>query len=126
MTAALRALELSDRFPPEEKYGWRSQVHRSAPSVCANVAEAWRKRRYIPNFISKLTDAEAEAGETQVWMELAWRRGHISKEEFEDIFRQYETVLAQLVLFEESRKSWRGTLRILAFLGTFGLIIMLL
>jgi four helix bundle protein len=126
MTAALRALELSDRFPPEERFGWRSQVHRCAPSACANVAEAWRKRRYIPHFISKLTDAEAEAAETQVWMELAWRRGHISEEEFQDIFAQYEVVLSQLVLFEESRKSWKGTLRILAFLAPFALIIMLL
>lgn len=125
MAAALRALELADRFPAEEKFGWRSQVHRCAPSPCANIAEAWRKRRYVKHFVSKLTDAEAEAGETQVWMELAWRRGYISKEEFDDVFDQYEKVLAQLVLFEESCKASRGATLIIAILVPFALILML-
>ena len=107
MTAAIRALELAGRFPEEEKYRSRSQVHGSAPSVCANIAEAWRKRRYKPHFVSKLTDAEAEAAETQVWMELAFRRGYITKGEFDDIFDQYEKVLGQLVLLEESTKVWQ-------------------
>src|SRR5688572_16866465 len=113
MAAALRALELAGRFPAEEKYGWISQVHRCAPSSCANIAEAWRKRRYKPHFISKLTDAEAEAAETQVWMELAWRRGHITTEEFDDIFNQYEKVLGQLVLFERNTNSWMEKLKVL-------------
>jgi four helix bundle protein len=115
MSAALRALELSDRLPPDEKYRSKSQVHGCAPSVCANIAEAWRKRRYKPHFISKLTDAEAEAAETQVWMELGWRRGHITKEEFDDIFDQYEKVLGQLVLLEESTKGWQGKLGLVLF-----------
>ncbi|MGQ0560619.1 MAG: four helix bundle protein [Gemmatimonadota bacterium] len=106
MAAALRAVELADRFPAEEKYGWRGQVHKCAPSVCANIGEAWRKRRYKRHFVSKLTDAEAEAAETQVWMEWGWKRGYITKEEFDDIFDQYEKVLAQLVLFEESGTKW--------------------
>ena len=114
MTAALRALELADRFPPEEKFGWRSQVHRCAPSGAANIAEAWRKRRYKKHFISKLTDAEGECAETQVWMELAWRRGCITKEEFDDIFDQYEKVLAQLVLLAHSKQLWSGTMKLLA------------
>lgn len=93
MHAAVHAIELSDRFPPAEKYGWRGQARRSAPSVCANISEAWRKRRYRTHFISKLTDAEAESAETQVWMELAWRCGHITEAEFTDIFHEYEVIL---------------------------------
>ena len=116
MTACLRALELADRFPAAEKYGSQSQVRRCAPSPCANIAEAWRKRRYNKHFISKLTDAEAEAAETQVWMELAWRRGYITKDEFDDVFDQYEKVLGQLVLFEERGKDWPGMLRVLALI----------
>jgi four helix bundle protein len=104
MDAAVRALELADRFPPEEKYGWRGQTHRSAPSVCTNIAEAFRKRRYKPHFVSKLTDAEAEAAETQVWMELALRRGYIAEEEFADILDRYEKVLAQLVNLRAERQ----------------------
>jgi four helix bundle protein len=126
MSAAIRALELADRLPAEEKYRSRSQVHGSAPSVCANIAEAWRKRRYKPHFISKLTDAEAEAAETQVWMEFAWRRRHITKEEFDDIFDQYEKVLGQLVLLEESTRSWQrkmGLLLLTAVTLTFAVLL---
>jgi four helix bundle protein len=125
MSAAIRALELADRFPPEEKFGWKSQVHGSASSVCANLAEAWRKRPYQRHFVSKLTDAEAEAGETQVWMELAWRRGHISKEEFDDIFEQYEKVLAQLVMLEASSKRWPAKLGLI-LLGAISVTIAVL
>jgi four helix bundle protein len=122
MDAALRALELADRFPPEEKYAWRGQTHRSAPSVCANIAEAFRKRRYKPHFVSKLTDAEAEAAETQVWMELAFRKGCITENEFADIFGRYEKILAQLVLFEQNAKPWGITTKLLATIATIAAI----
>ena len=125
MSAAIRALELADRFPPEEKFGWTAQVHGSAPSVCANIAEAWRKRPYKRHFISKLTDAEAEAGETQVWMELAWRRGHVTKDEFDDIFDQYEKVLAQLIMLEASTKSWPAKLGLMLLTAVTMIIVLL-
>ena len=111
MDAALRAIELADRFPPEEKYGMRKQTRDSATSAPACVAEAWRKRRYKKHFTSKLTDAEAEAAETQVWMEFEFRLGLITKEEFDDIFDRYEKALAQLVLFEQDRGNWKGALK---------------
>lgn len=114
MNAAVHALDLADRFPAEEKFGWRLQVHKSAPSVCANTAEAFRKRRYKPAFVAKLTDAEAEAAETQVWMELAWRQGHITEAEFNEIFAEYEIVLGQLISFEINTPNWKDrTLRLL-------------
>jgi four helix bundle protein len=106
LDAAMYALDIADRFPREEKYGWRAQMHRSATAVCAAIAEAWRKRRYKAHFVSKLTDAEAEAAETQVWLEFAWKRGVIAESEFEIGFDKYEKVLAQLILFEESATGW--------------------
>jgi four helix bundle protein len=122
MDAAVRTLELADCFPAEEKYGWRAQVRRCAPSVCANIAEAFRKRRYKLHFVSKLTDAEAEAAETQVWMELACKRCYISKDEFEEVFERYEKVLAQLVLFEENTKRWGVRTKLLALIPFIALI----
>ena len=63
-TAAMLLFEHSKRFPKEEIYSLTDQVRRSSRSVCANLAEAWRKRRYEAAFVSKLTDSESEAAET--------------------------------------------------------------
>jgi four helix bundle protein len=59
--AALRIFEISKCFPIEERYSLTDQIRRSSRSVCANIAEAWRKMRYPNAFVSKLSDAEAEA-----------------------------------------------------------------
>jgi len=69
--AAMRIFELTKSFPREETYSLVDQIRRSSRSVCSNIAEAWRKRRYEAAFVSKLNDAEAEAAETQVWLEFA-------------------------------------------------------
>jgi len=63
---SMKIFEMSSAFPKEEKYSLTDQIRRSSRSVCANLAEAWRKRRYQAAFVSKLSDAEAEAAETQV------------------------------------------------------------
>ena len=73
MNAAMRIFELSKRFPPEERYSLTDQVRRCSRSVCANIGEAWRKRRYPAHFVSKLSDSETEAEETRVWVEIALR-----------------------------------------------------
>jgi four helix bundle protein len=72
----MQIFELSHKFPPEERYSLTDQVRRSSRSVCANLAEAWRKRRYRGAFISKLSDAEAEAAETQTWICFAHSCGY--------------------------------------------------
>src|SRR5829696_9224743 len=77
--AAMELFELSKRFPREEIYSLTDQLRRSSRSVCANLAEAWRKRRYRAAFISKLSDAEAEAAETQVWIQFAVRCGYLDR-----------------------------------------------
>jgi len=73
---------LSKSFPKDEKYSLTDQIRRSSRSVCANIAEAYRKRRYVNHFISKLTDSDAENSETNVWLEFALRCDYISEEQY--------------------------------------------
>ncbi len=65
---AMEIFELSKKFPKEEIYSMTDQIRRSSRSVCANLAEGWRKRRYEAAFSAKLSDSESEAAETQVWL----------------------------------------------------------
>lgn len=71
--AAMRIFEDSKQFPKEEIFSLTDQMRRSSRSVCANLAEAWRKRRYVASFISKINDSEGESAETQIWLEFAVR-----------------------------------------------------
>ncbi len=74
---AMEIFEISRRFPKEETYSLTDQIRRSSRSVCVNVAEAYRKRRYEKHFISKLTDSDAENAETQSWLEFAYACNYI-------------------------------------------------
>ena len=76
---------LSKSFPTEGKYSLTDQIRRSSRSVCANIAEAYRKRRYVNHFISKLTDSDAENSETNVWLEFSLKCGYISQEKYSDL-----------------------------------------
>ena len=62
---AMRIYEMTKAFPPEERYSLVDQIRRASRSVCSNLAEAWRKRRYIAVFRNKITDSMQEASETQ-------------------------------------------------------------
>lgn len=73
MNAAMDVYQLTKEFPKEEKYSLVDQIRRSSRSVPANIAEAWRKRRYHAAFVAKLNDAEGEAAETQTWVEICCR-----------------------------------------------------
>ena len=95
--AAMRIFEVTRAFPREEVYSLTDQVRRSSRSVCANLAEAWRKRRYRAAFIGKLSDAEAEAAETQVWIEFAVRCGYLDREIAAELYRSYDRILATIV-----------------------------
>lgn len=79
--AAMQIYEKSKAFPKEETFSLTDQIRRSSRSVCANLAEAWRKRRYENAFVSKLSDAESEAAETQVWIEFAVKCGYMARDE---------------------------------------------
>ncbi|MBL86213.1 MAG: diversity-generating retroelement protein bAvd family protein [Winogradskyella sp.] len=80
---AMDIYEISKSFPKEETYSLTDQIRRSSRSVCANLSEAYRKRRYPKHFISKLTDCDAENGETQTWLEFAVACKYISSKQFE-------------------------------------------
>ncbi|MEI9944903.1 MAG: four helix bundle protein [Chitinophagaceae bacterium] len=83
--------EVSKKIPPEEKYSLTDQVRRSSRSVCANLAEAYRKRRYPAHFISKLSDSETENTETQVWLDFAHDCKYLAAEMYQDLtFRNNE------------------------------------
>ena len=106
LETALRVYELSKKFPDGERYALTDQIRRSSRSVCANIAEAWRKRRYTAAFISKLSDSESEAAETQVHMEFAVRHGYIGNAEFQAIDDAYEHILGQLVRMIDHPEKW--------------------
>lgn len=103
---AMRIFEISRNFPSEERYSLTDQFRRSSRSVCANIAEAWRKRRYKAAFISKLSDAETEATETQVWCEVAHLCGYINKETFTDFDDACDHIVSQLVRMSGGADRW--------------------
>ena len=75
---AMNVYELTKEFPQEEKYMLTDQMRRSSRAVCANLAEAYRKRQYPAHFVSKLSDADAENSETIVWLEFAYALRYIA------------------------------------------------
>ena len=77
---AMEIFEATKSFPAEEKYALTSQIRRSSRSVCLNLREAWAKRRYEPHFVSKLTDCDGEANETDSSLDFAKDCGYISRE----------------------------------------------
>src|SRR6056297_4296308 len=95
--AAMRICECSRERPKEERYSLTDQIRRSSRSVCEQIAEAWRKRRYIAHFRSKLTDADSEAAETQSWLEFALRCGYITPVLFDELDTIYEHISGGLV-----------------------------
>jgi four helix bundle protein len=100
------ASELAKKLPREERFALTDQIRRSSPSVCANLAEAWRKRRYEGAFVSKLNDAEAEAAETQVHLKIALRHGYMTEEIFSELDDAYDKVIAQLVKMIDQPEHW--------------------
>jgi len=95
--AAMRIFEVSKTFPREETFSLTDQIRRSSRSVCTNIAEAWRKRRYEAAFVSKLNDAESEAAETQVWIRFAVECGYLSEELGQGLYQEYDYIIGKLV-----------------------------
>ncbi len=104
--AAMQLFALSKSFPKEETYSLTDQIRRSSRSVCANVAEAWRHSRYEAAFLSKLTQAEGEAGETQTWIAFAVRCGYLPRERGVELHTAYEAVLKLLVAMKKHPEKW--------------------
>jgi four helix bundle protein len=106
MEAAMEIFELTKQFPPEEKYSMADQIRRFSRSVCANIAEAWRKRRYQAAFIAKLSDSEGEACETQVFLEVAHRCRYVDSKTRDRLDGAYEQIIKQLVRMIEGADKW--------------------
>ena len=104
--AAMEIFRLSKKFPVEERYSLTDQIRRSSRSVCANFAEAWRKRRYKAAFIAKLSDSEAEAAETQTWLEFAVKCDYMEIEVGRRLYGTYNQVLAGLVSMINNPEPW--------------------
>jgi len=104
--AAMKIFDLTKSFPKEEKYSLTDQIRRASRSVCANIAEAFRKRRYERSFVAKLNDSEGEAGETQTWLEFSLNCGYINKDDYNFLLNEYENILGKLVVMSNQPEKW--------------------
>jgi four helix bundle protein len=103
LDAAMKIFEMSRRFPKEETYSLTDQIRRS---VCANIAEAWRKRRYEAAFVAKLNDAESEAAETQTWLEFSVRCEYLEPEIGRALYKTYDEILSMIVTMINNPRPW--------------------
>src|ERR1044072_1625648 len=106
MQNIMTIFELTKSFPGEEKFSLTDQIRRSSRSVCANIAEAWRKRRYEAAFVAKLSDAESEAAETQVHLEFAFRHRYMANAEFGSLDDAYEKIIGQVFRMIDQSQKW--------------------
>ena len=89
---AMDIFKTSKHFPQEETYSLTDQIRRSSRSVTTNMAESYRKRQYIAHFLSKVSDADMENSETQVWLDFAFACNYISEDVHRDLLRKSEEV----------------------------------
>ncbi|KYC34687.1 four helix bundle protein [Scytonema hofmannii PCC 7110] len=104
--AAMKIFEESKKFPVEERYSLTDQIRRSSRSVCANLAESWRKRMYEAAFVAKLSDCSAEAAETQTWIEFAVQCKYLDVEAGRELYKTYNSILAMLVSMIHNSDKW--------------------
>ncbi|HET8837555.1 MAG TPA: four helix bundle protein [Flavobacteriaceae bacterium] len=104
--AGMEIFHLTKAFPKEECFSLTDQIRRSSRSVSGNLAEAWRKRRYPKSFISKLSDAEGEAAETQTWLDYSLACEYISEMDHRKIYDKYDHILAMIVNMINSPEKW--------------------
>ncbi len=104
--SAMRIFELSKKWPPEEKYSLTDQIRRSSRSVSGNIAEAWRKRRYVAHFVSKLSDSDTESAETEVWLDYAQRCGYLIGSDHSDLIDKYDHICRMLTKIMNNPEPW--------------------
>ncbi|OGO49072.1 MAG: four helix bundle protein [Chloroflexi bacterium RBG_16_63_12] len=106
--AAMRIFEISKNWPKDERYSLTDQIRRSSRSVCSNIGEAWRKRLYVANFVSRLSDANAEAAETQVWLDFALKCNYIDSTLHSELYKHYEQISGGLIKMIAEPDAWCG------------------
>ncbi|MCF6172149.1 MAG: four helix bundle protein [Bacteroidales bacterium] len=104
--AGMEVFEMTKQFPVEERYSLTDQVRRSSRSVSGNIAEAFRKRRYPKHFISKLSDSEGEAAETQVWLDYAQECSYIDSQLHDKLNDKYDHIIAMIVKMMSAPGNW--------------------
>ncbi len=105
-SSAMEIFNLSLNFPKEEKYSLTDQIRRSSRSVCANITESWRKRRYPKYFEFKLSDAEGEAAETQNWLDFAFACKYIDENVYKDLSQKYDNIIGMIVNMITYSEKW--------------------
>lgn len=105
--AGMEVFRMTKHFPKEELYSLTDQIRRSSRSVSGNIAEAWRKRRYIKSFAAKLNDAEGEAAETQVWLDYAFECEYITEILHNSLCEKYDHIIGMLVNMQNKPEQWK-------------------
>jgi four helix bundle protein len=105
--AANHIFKITSGFPLVEKYALTDQVRRSSRSVAANIAEAFRMRRYPAAFVSKLNQSEGEAAESQVWLEFAEACDYIQSDVRINMENQYDQIISMLVIMINHPEKWK-------------------
>jgi four helix bundle protein len=103
---AMQIFEITKKFPREESYSLTDQIRRSSRSVCSNLAEAFRKRRYPKSFISKLSDSESEAAESQTWLDFSLSCGYITEIKHQVLSETYDKIIGKLVNMSLHPENW--------------------
>jgi four helix bundle protein len=101
-SAAMRIYEITKNFPADERFSLVDQIRRASRSVCSNLAEAWRKRKYSAVFKNKITDSMQEASETQCWLEFSFACKYLDENIFKELDNEYEEIILMLNAMEKN------------------------
>ncbi|MBN2780990.1 MAG: four helix bundle protein [Candidatus Marinimicrobia bacterium] len=104
---SIKIYDLSQGFPRDEIFSLTNQIRKSSRSVSANIAEAFRRRKYPKSFACKLNESEAEASETQNWLDYSLKHKYIDSETHQVLFREYENIIGMLVNMQRSSDKWK-------------------
>lgn len=101
-----KVFQATKSFPREEMYSLTDQIRRSSRAVSAIIAEGWRRRKYEAAFIDKLNQAEAEAAETQTWLEHAVQCGYVTVETARELHKTCNNIIGKLVVMGNEPEKW--------------------
>lgn len=104
--AAMRIYQITKEFPADERFSLIDQIRRASRSVCSNLAEAWRKRKYLAVFKNKITDSMQEASETQCWLEFSFACKYLDEATFRELDNEYEEIILMLNSMEKNSEKF--------------------
>lgn len=105
--SAMMIFEISKNWPKVERYSLTDQIRRSSRSVCGNIAEAWRKRRYPAHFVSKLSDSDSETAETEVWLAFASKCNYLNDHNYDQLMDSYDHIGRMLTIMMSNPNKWK-------------------